>query len=515
MSAASLSASLRSAALHLQSLWHSAPPPARVAVGVMAAAGTIALLRSTLVRRSASRLSHRCFTHVTNGMIALTTTRWTAKWMEPNTIRGHATTGVQERNEEESEPLLQVTTHATEAASSSSSSSAVPSAGRAASSPSSSFPSPPVRDVLLTIHGYLGLPRPFFLFRAPFVNAGFHVEDYSYSSGGSMDAIADDLCARIEQTIREVWRRETEAAAARGQPLARGCSPLRFSFVCHSMGGLVLRTAINSGRFPIPMPDAAADSPASSPPLLSMGRIVMIATPNGGSAYARKINQWPRVKQFVLGFARLTSNKSKQRAAAAATAASSSSAVSASTSVSSSRSSSAPVAPAPLPDVLACGDLLMSHPASWFHRNILLPRCLYPRTLVIAGTMSLSEMFLPAPSDGTVRLEETYLPQPPPPPGEEETGAADTAPHNRQSNGVAASASNGTEVAASSVPVVGPVPTPIPSSRFVCAGPAGSSHMSFHAMHSLLVAHPGVIAAALKFIQTGNAEPEKTRGEWD
>lgn len=199
--------------------------------------------------------------------------------------------------------------------------------------------------------------------------------------------------------------------------------------------------------------------------------------------------QYPLVKDAVLGFAKLTIPGAsdigawvrgvRNNAAAAASARSPSRPSSA---------SAADVAPAPLPDVLACGDLLMSHPASWFHTHLPLPRALYPRTLVIAGTFAVLRM-LPAPNDGTITFEETLLPAP----------VDATAEERAQNAGYAAAA-----VAAASA-----------RKHAVVAGPLGSSHMSFHAPHSALVAHPGVIAATLQYLRTGNAELKPARSAWD
>ena len=149
-----------------------------------------------------------------------------------------------------------------------------------------------------------------------------------------MDSIAEGLMDVVQRTATELSERSAAAAAAAANaaaaaPAAAAAAPsssssnasaaaashrskvydeLCFSFVVHSMGGLVLRTAISSGRFPVPIPpdsetnegssDAeslpAASAPASAAPgqlPLSFGRIVMIATPNRGSLYARTLAQ--------------------------------------------------------------------------------------------------------------------------------------------------------------------------------------------------------------------------------
>lgn len=199
--------------------------------------------------------------------------------------------------------------------------------------------------------------------------------------------------------------------------------------------------------------------------------------------------QYPLVKDVVLGFAKLTIPGASDIGAWVRGVRNNAARSSSSSSGSSSHGgSSADVAPAPLSDVLACGDLLMTHPPSWFHTHLPLPRSLYPRTLVIAGTFAVLKM-LPAPSDGTITFEETLLPAP-----------VDSSPEEQAQNaGYAAAAA-----AAASA-----------RSHSVVAGPLGSSHMSFHAPHSALVAHPGVIAATLQYLRTGNAELKPARSAWD
>ena len=121
----------------------------------------------------------------------------------------------------------------------------------------------------------------------------------------------------------------------------------------------------------------------------------------------------------------------------------------------------------------------MTHPAVWF-RTVFpqLPRALYPRTLVIAGTFAmLKGGFRPTTTDGTITFEETKLPTPP----------------NERNNSVEGEI----EEEESDQPQ---------PSGVVSQGPAGSFHMSFHAQHSLLLVHPGVIAASINFLQTGSAE---------
>lgn len=134
----------------------------------------------------------------------------------------------------------------------------------------------------------------------------------------------------------------------------------------------------------------------------------------------------------------------------------------------------------PSPCFLACGDLLMSQSADWFRTHLPLPRTLYPRTLVIAGTMSLLQGLTPQASDGTITFEETKLP--PPLPSDEVESSSD-----------AGSLSTSSDAATP--------PSSLP--RGVHAGPCGSRHVSFHAQHSLLLAHPGVISTTLHYVLSG------------
>src|SRR4051794_26754419 len=78
-------------------------------------------------------------------------------------------------------------------------------------------------------------------------SAGFHVVDYSYASGGDMDTIAAGLMDTVCDTVADLSARAAAAAAGPASPPA--IEELCVSFVCHSMGGLVLRAAISSGRF--------------------------------------------------------------------------------------------------------------------------------------------------------------------------------------------------------------------------------------------------------------------------
>jgi hypothetical protein len=128
----------------------------------------------------------------------------------------------------------------------------------------------------------------------------------------------------------------------------------------------------------------------------------------------------------------------------------------------------------------ACGDLLMTQSAEWWNSHLLLPFSLYPRTLVIAGTLSLMNGIGPSTSDGTVQLEETKLPIPP-------------SIETELKKSISSSSSS----------------SPTSSGRYVTNGPLGCTHISFHAQHSILLAHPGVIRASLKFLLTGTAEERK------
>jgi hypothetical protein len=174
------------------------------------------------------------------------------------------------------------------------------------------------------------------------------------------------------------------------------------------------------------------------------------------------------LKQFVLGFAQL-------KIPGAAWLRGIPAAVRNNEATSTAASAASSIASAAVPEILACGDLLMTHPPAWFRTHIPLPRALYPRTLVIAGTMSLLQGITPQSSDGTITFAETKLPDP-------ITDAKEDAQPSDE------------------------VFVPSSSSSVVSGGPCGSQHMSFHAQHSLLLTHPGVIAATMRFLETGRAD---------
>jgi len=388
------------------------------------------------------------------------------------------------------------------------------------SSPSTS--SLRVRHVCVTIHGYLGLPRPFFLFRAPLVNSGYYTVDYSYSSGSSIEEIVEGLIDVILETQHTLTHKHQQARQRQDEN--NMYDAISFSFVCHSLGGLVLRAALSSNRWPLALDEKSAPATATHASgsqhqerqaadefaLLPcfIGRIVMVGTPNRGSLYARRLAQIAPLRRLVLGLAKLQltlativpclkgRRKSSMRGAARIKqndgASMSMSHMSATCTPSSSSTTASP-ADAALSDVLACGEFLMSRDPAWFTSHYPIPPSLYPRILVIAGTLSLTgSVILPKPNDGTIAMEETYLPHP----SEAEKNGDDNDEDAVDSN-LGSSASAAFRAVASSAR------WSYPDSP-VSLGPAGSLHMSFHTQHSLLIAHPGVIAAALQFIQTGN-----------
>jgi hypothetical protein len=131
------------------------------------------LLRCRSARRRASRSGHACCTRLTNSLLSLTTSPWSRSWLAPNKL-------THERAFASDDAAVAPAAVATEAeANSHDDHDAERSPLLHASSqyrphrPSSSTSSSPrrVRHVLVTIHGYLGMPRPFFLFRAPAVKS--------------------------------------------------------------------------------------------------------------------------------------------------------------------------------------------------------------------------------------------------------------------------------------------------------------------------------------------------------
>lgn len=145
------------------------------------------------------------------------------------------------------------------------------------------------RRVVVTIHGYLGIPRPFLLWNAPLSNDGYTVVDYAYDSGLTLVEIASGLNDLLRETLRVNAGRESGDA-----------QPVQVDFVCHSMGGLVLRAAIDSGDFPIPVSGVGANCrDGTSTPPHRVGHVIMVATPNQGSEYARKIAQVSQVYAWL------------------------------------------------------------------------------------------------------------------------------------------------------------------------------------------------------------------------
>jgi hypothetical protein len=255
----------------------------------------------------------------------------------------------------------------------------------------------------------------------------------------------------------------------------------------------------------------------------------MIAPPNRGSLYARTLARIPGVKRVVLSVARLSvpaphditdwlsgvKQSALQRLRSSSLSSSASSSFPSSSSSSSSSSSLsagstvASAASAPLPDVLACGDLMMTRSPEWFCTHLALPRVLYPRTLVIAGTFGIANL-LPRPHDGTIALEETILPPP-----LEEGNRSWSSVHFHSHADEHAAATTAARADAAFASAAQSAHSPPSSPRRVSASTCGSSHMSFHAPHSALVAHPGVIHSSLQFLLTGDAEPKRTRAQWD
>lgn len=122
------------------------------------------------VQQNGSRAAHRVCTRVTNALLALTRMGWTQRLVAPNTpqVRHYSARAAS------SSPVAagQSQGQADDAATPSPVSSADPTAPHSTPRSACAASAPRrVRHVLVTVHGYLGLPRPFFLFRAPAIKS--------------------------------------------------------------------------------------------------------------------------------------------------------------------------------------------------------------------------------------------------------------------------------------------------------------------------------------------------------
>lgn len=118
-------------------------------------------------------------------------------------------------------------------------------------------------ETVICIHGFHGAPWNMYLLEKNFNRRGFNVTNWGYpSSDKTIESHGQDLVSTLQKI----------ALDKPGAPM---------SFVTHSMGGLVLRSALNHPQ----CPEEA-----------KKGKVVMIAPPNNGSSYARFLSQFSLVR---------------------------------------------------------------------------------------------------------------------------------------------------------------------------------------------------------------------------
>lgn len=124
----------------------------------------------------------------------------------------------------------------------------------------------PKSGTVVLIHGLMRTERNMSGFYASFLRSGWSVETWSYPSREKL----------IEEHARDlVDYLKTIAEQKPGKPI---------SFVTHSMGGLILRTALN-------LPDCPIEA--------KLGRAVLVAPPNRGSIFARRLHRFPLARQLL------------------------------------------------------------------------------------------------------------------------------------------------------------------------------------------------------------------------
>lgn len=139
--------------------------------------------------------------------------------------------------------------------------------GRLLFSNEQDFPSPhPKSGTVVFVHGLLCSPTNMASLAIAFKKDGWEIKNWSYPSTEKyIEEHAADLVHQLQQIIEK----------KPGQPI---------SFVTHSMGGLVVRCALNH-------PDCPLEA--------KIGRAVLIAPPNRGSMLARKLQNYKIIKWLV------------------------------------------------------------------------------------------------------------------------------------------------------------------------------------------------------------------------
>lgn len=125
----------------------------------------------------------------------------------------------------------------------------------------------PKSGTVVFVHGFMRTSKNMSALASSFRKDGWHVENWSYPSRQKyIEEHAKDLVDRLNQISKQ----------SPGKPI---------SFVTHSMGGLVVRCALN-----------LKDCPNEA----KIGRAVLIAPPNKGSVFARNLANY-KLSRNVLG----------------------------------------------------------------------------------------------------------------------------------------------------------------------------------------------------------------------